>query len=202
MESEQGKTPSASHAETSNDHELIRKLVESPQIQNLGKEQQEAIVEAFKTSSSFILHQVEQKITHTSVPDAEELKQIEKIEPGYGKKYLDQILDSLKEEAEHRRKLERDAFEHDCTLNAAALESDRQSARALDRRSAWGQVLAFVLVLFIILSGSYLIHTGHDWAGATIITGTIVSVAAVFLKGQSDTLLLGKSEKMKEKEDS
>jgi uncharacterized membrane protein len=48
-------------------------------------------------------------------------------------------------------------------------------------RSWAGLILGACLGIVIVGCGSYLVHEGHDTAGATIITGTLVSLVTAFM---------------------
>jgi uncharacterized membrane protein len=52
------------------------------------------------------------------------------------------------------------------------------------RRSWWGLILGFVAMLVIAGVGLAVCLLANPYAGAAIITGTIVSLAAVFVYGQ------------------
>lgn len=53
-------------------------------------------------------------------------------------------------------------------------------------QSGVGQWIAGVLAALLICAGSFLIYSDYDWAGATIITGTLVSLVLVFVKGKEN----------------
>jgi hypothetical protein len=50
-------------------------------------------------------------------------------------------------------------------------------------RSKWGLVAGFAIALTCIIEGGLLVYSGHDTAGATIATGAVVSLVAVFVYG-------------------
>ncbi len=55
---------------------------------------------------------------------------------------------------------------------------------ASDIYKSWvGLILAGILGVLIVLCGSYVIHEGHDTAGASIITTTLIGVVTAFVKG-------------------
>ncbi len=59
-------------------------------------------------------------------------------------------------------------------------------SRALtnDNRRSWGGLLfGFVVALSAIISGAVAVVAGHDAAGATIATGSIVALVSVFVYG-------------------
>jgi uncharacterized membrane protein len=51
------------------------------------------------------------------------------------------------------------------------------------RRSYWGLAAGFVLSALVIGGGIFLVATGHDWAGATMIGLNLVGLASVFVYG-------------------
>jgi hypothetical protein len=55
------------------------------------------------------------------------------------------------------------------------------------RRSFWGLGVGAVIALVLICGGVYAILQDHDTAGATIITGVVVSLTAVFVLGRQAT---------------
>lgn len=57
------------------------------------------------------------------------------------------------------------------------------------RMEPLGTISAFVLSLAFLLVGGFLVLRGHDGAGATIITLTVVGLAAVFITGKIPELL-------------
>ncbi len=49
---------------------------------------------------------------------------------------------------------------------------------------AWaGLLVGGLLALVLTLSGAFVIYHGHDWAGTTAITSTLVALAGVFVYG-------------------
>lgn len=64
---------------------------------------------------------------------------------------------------------------------AEAKIEDQRAVRAQFRRGQW---LAFILALALISWGSACVLNGHDWAGATIVTTTLVSLVLAFLWGK------------------
>ena len=61
------------------------------------------------------------------------------------------------------------------------VENRLRLERAESRRDTYGLIAAFVLAAAIIVGGIYLIATGHDWAGGSIITVNLVSLVGVFV---------------------
>ena len=46
-----------------------------------------------------------------------------------------------------------------------------------------GMASAYTLALAFLVAGSILVLNGHDWAGAVIITSTVVALVSVFITG-------------------
>ena len=65
------------------------------------------------------------------------------------------------------------------------LELERTLVRSDSIRSYLGLAAAFVLSATVICGGIYLIATGHDWAGATLICLNLVGLAGVFVYGST-----------------
>lgn len=97
------------------------------------------------------------------VPPPELLLAYDELDPGRGGK----ILQLAEDQTRHRMRLEDRVITSDIV------------------RSWAGLVLGFVFGLLILAAGSALIYGGHDWAGAGIITGTLVTGAGVFVYGRS-----------------
>jgi uncharacterized membrane protein len=57
-----------------------------------------------------------------------------------------------------------------------------QNQRHLMERA--GMASAFVLALAFLIAGSVLVLNGHDWAGAIIVTSTVVALVGVFITGR------------------
>ena len=80
-------------------------------------------------------------------------------------------------------------------IAAQAKIEDRSAERNQFRRGQW---LAFVLALTLIICGTACILMSHDWAGATIITGTLASLVLAFMWGKRSA---GKAEQREEKDE-
>lgn len=63
--------------------------------------------------------------------------------------------------------------------------ADAVASRIEARRGQW---LGFAIASFTIAGGSILVGTGHDVAGATIVTSTVVGLAAVFALGRKQSV--------------
>jgi len=88
--------------------------------------------------------------------------------------YPERIMHMAEQAAEHQRFMEREAMRQQ--------DAELQSGRTLRGRGQW---FAGGLAVFFGLVGAYMASIGHATAGASIITGTVVSLAAVFLIGRS-----------------
>lgn len=59
-----------------------------------------------------------------------------------------------------------------------------KSVTTSEMRRSWGGLAAGLLVvLTCVIGGSILVNNGHDWAGTTIATVPVVSLAGVFVYG-------------------
>ncbi len=97
------------------------------------------------------------------IPPPQMLAGYEEIVPGAA----DRILKMAESQASHRQ-----ALEHHVITS--------------DARRAWaGLAVGGTLSLVLILAGAYLVAAGHDWAGATIVTGTLVALAGTYLSATS-----------------
>ena len=95
------------------------------------------------------------------IPPPQLLHEFDQVIPGAAER----ILRMAEKQQDHRIRLE-----------SRVITSDTY-------RSWAGLVLGSILAVIIILSGSYLIHEGHDWAGTTLVTGTLGVVLAAFIHG-------------------
>jgi len=83
-------------------------------------------------------------------------------------------------------------------------EMEGQHRRALERqkitseiRRSWGGLIIGGLLSFIsVVGGIWLVSLGHDWAGGTIATMSVVGLAGVFVYG-SQSLRAERIEKAK-----
>ena len=66
--------------------------------------------------------------------------------------------------------------EHRIQLEKAVVNGD-------SRRSYLGMIAAFILSALVIGGGIYLVATGHDWAGASLIGMNLVGLAGIFVYG-------------------
>jgi uncharacterized membrane protein len=97
------------------------------------------------------------------VPPPEMLAEFDKIDPGRAGKLM---------------QLAEDQSRHRMGLESYVVRSDV-------RRSWGGLIVGGLLSVTLIACGTYLVSTGHDWAGVTIITTTLVALAGVFVYGRS-----------------
>lgn len=96
------------------------------------------------------------------LPPPAALAAYEEIVPGSAK----QMMDAVQTQGSHRRAME------------------KEHADAAIRRASRGQWWAGFLSALLIVAGFILVMNDHDWAGGTIITGTVVGLATVFLVGR------------------
>ena len=98
------------------------------------------------------------------VPRPDILRGYEELVPGSA----GQILAQAQHQTEHRIAIERTVIESDT------------------RRSRMGLQYGFVLSALAIGGGCLLVGLGHDWAGATIATAAVASLAGVFVYGSRE----------------
>jgi len=97
------------------------------------------------------------------IPPASELAGIDRIIPGGA----DRIIRMAENQAQHRQDIEKVVIT--CQQN----------------QSGQGQWFAFIIALALVGTGTFCILKSHDWAGAVIITSTLVSAAGTFIVGKS-----------------
>lgn len=115
-----------------------------------------------RAQSGQIIHQqAELSIQSGPLPPAEELGKYEAICPGAA----DRILTMAEKQQQHR-----------FTLEGRAVQDQGV-------RSRYGLLTGLNVALASIGGGVYCISTGHDIAGGTIVTGSIVSLVSVFVIG-------------------
>jgi len=95
------------------------------------------------------------------IPPPELLKRFDEIEPGTAKK----ILQLWEDQSRHRMGLEKYVIHSDVY------------------RSWAGLVCGFLIAVFTIVTGGYLVLSGHDGAGGTIATLGLASLVGVFVYG-------------------
>jgi uncharacterized membrane protein len=95
------------------------------------------------------------------IPPPEILKAYDEIEPGTARR----ILAQAEMQTAHR------------------IEIEKTSINSEIRRSNWGLVAGFVVAMASIVGGCLLVWAGHDVAGATIATGSVVALVGVFVYG-------------------
>ncbi len=99
-------------------------------------------------------------------PPAEELKRFSEIDPELPKKLLDQCLAAWDAESRHRRRWEWTVLIFDFWPVAA------------------GQILAFLLALFVFKECAGLIREGHSVVGLAGILTQVAALVAVFFWGR------------------
>lgn len=87
--------------------------------------------------------------------------------------------------------------QYDCVLPGSAerifVMAERQSnhRQALEKvivnsdskRAYLGLLSGLIVALVVVISGAFLIFNGHDWAGATMVTGIVVALSGIFVYG-------------------
>lgn len=96
------------------------------------------------------------------VPPPAMLEEFDRIEPGRAAK----LMQLAEDQSRHRMHLENFVIKSDVV------------------RSWAGLVTGGILSAGIVTGGCILVATGHDWAGASIICSTLVSLAGVFVYGR------------------
>jgi uncharacterized membrane protein len=89
------------------------------------------------------------------------LAKFEEVLPGLA----DRIFSEVERQTAHRIKIEEKVIDGDI------------------RRADRGLIAGFILCLSLIGCGTCCILEGHDWSGATIITGAIGTLAGIFIYG-------------------
>ena len=95
------------------------------------------------------------------LPPPRTLQEYETIIPGAANR----IFEMADRQSEHRIQLEK-----------AVVNGD-------SRRSYLAMIAAFILSALVIGGGIYLVATGHDWAGASLIGMNLVGLAGIFVYG-------------------
>jgi uncharacterized membrane protein len=81
-----------------------------------------------------------------------------------------------------------DLYEHYAAIipdgaNRIMAMAEREQ-RQRHRMEVAGMVSAFTLALAFLIAGSTLVLQNHDWAGAVIITSTVVALVGIFITGR------------------
>ena len=95
------------------------------------------------------------------LPQPEVLQGYESVIPGAANR----ILEMAERQSEHR------------------MQMDKMVISGGSRRSYLGLFAGFVLSAMVIGGGIYLIATGHDWAGASLVGLNLAGLAGVFVYG-------------------
>lgn len=99
------------------------------------------------------------------LPPPAALAAFEQIHPGMAER----IVTMVEKEQAHRQ------------------SGQRAALRAEIASTLGGLISGFVLAVLLIVVSGFLILKGHDWAGSTLGSGTIVSLVAVFVaRGRSN----------------
>ena len=104
------------------------------------------------------------------IPPPWMLEQFNHVEPGAAK----QILDDAHAEHLHRREMEKVSFDH-------AREMDKRQLKAAVWESRAGQVFAFIITIFVIGAGAWLIYLDKSGWGFALILLELSGLAAAFL---------------------
>lgn len=122
-----------------------------------------------RVRSSTAQIELQQSIWQGPLPPPQALAAYEKVKPGFAER----ILALAEKEAAHRHELD----------NALLAQESKVAACApIERRR--GQWLGFSLAGFVLITGAAFAVGGYPTQGATIIVGTVVSLAAVFVIGR------------------
>lgn len=95
------------------------------------------------------------------IPAPNHLREYDDLVPGSAK----QIMDLFEAQSRHRMAMESHVIRSDV------------------RRSWTGLILGFVVAMTVVLCGTWMIATGHDWAGGSMITTGLGSIVGVFVYG-------------------
>ena len=99
------------------------------------------------------------------LPPPESLQGYESVIPGAANR----ILEMAERQSDHR------------------MQMDKMVISGGSRRSYLGLVAGFVLSATVIGGGIYLIATGHDWAGASLVGLNLAGLAGVFVYGSKSS---------------
>ena len=103
----------------------------------------------------------QQQYRSAPLPDPEELIRYNDAVPDAANR----IITMAENQSAHRQSLEKSVVD------------------AQNRNSFWGIIIGAFLSLVIVLAGVYCILSGHDWAGAILVSVEIVGLCAVFVYG-------------------
>lgn len=95
------------------------------------------------------------------IPPPQMLAEYEAVQPGFA----DRIISMAEKEQANRHLLENKAVD-------GAIKKD-----------ARGQHYALMTSFGVLGGGSFLIYTGHDWAGVTLCAGALTGLAYIFVSG-------------------
>ncbi|MGD0655383.1 MAG: DUF2335 domain-containing protein [Thermoguttaceae bacterium] len=109
------------------------------------------------------------------LPPPNILEQYNKIVPGAAER----IIAQAERQTEHRINIESKVIDSEIT------------------RSSNGLIAGTIVALACIIGGCLLVYAGHDWAGATIATASVVGLVGVFIYGTS-IRRMDRAEKRKE----
>lgn len=130
------------------------------------------------------------RLESSPYPSPDYLAGYERIVPGLGRKVMGWIEEESKfrrreehEENIHRREIEKSAAEHRIKLENRAMDLSEKAMGWGIFRANVGMFLAWPLVIGIVGWGGYLIHEGHDTAGATLVLGALGTVVGAYLLG-------------------
>jgi uncharacterized membrane protein len=114
--------------------------------------------------------QVTQTVHAGPLPDPDTLARYEQAMPGLAA----HIVQSQKEESEHRRGLEKRFLD--------AQIDDAKAYRAIESR---GQLFALIVSVVTISAGVAIVISGHPIAGTGLSGGTIVALTGLFIYGRT-----------------
>lgn len=105
------------------------------------------------------------------IPAPRQMREYDEIVPGSAER----ILQMAERQQNHRHQQEREMT----TLRGRVFEH-------VERREIRGQTIAAGMSIFIGIIGAWLISIGHPNLGTTLIIGTMVSIAGVFISSRAE----------------
>lgn len=114
------------------------------------------------------------------LPQSQEFKRYNEVLPGSA----DRILKMAETEQSHRINLQIKELQHRIDNDLAVKQINLKSISATLFENSLRIVCALMLCLVIVFVGAYAIFKGYPGYGATIITGTVVSIIIAFITGK------------------
>ncbi len=111
------------------------------------------------------------------LPPPSYLRGYDEIVPGAAR----EIISWVKEESEHRRRLEVEESKHRRGLEVRAMDLGEKSLNWGIFRATAGLFLAWPLMGGVVVAGYFLIQAGHDWAGTVIVSTGLTLIGGSYV---------------------